>query len=93
MRNNNWQNPYMLVPSTPGTFSFWPMPVLTQAADKEQDFHFSLKVQSPDYEVLNHFFTITTVSKFHSPHSYALNRTYKLPDLYLFPPGEAEQNG
>jgi competence protein ComFB len=93
MRNNNWQNPYTMVPSTPGTYSFWPMPVITQAAEKEQDFHYSIKIQSPDYEVLNHFFTITSVSKFHSPNSYALNRTYKLPDLYLFPPGEAEQNG
>jgi competence protein ComFB len=93
MRNNNWQNPYEMVPSTPGTYSFWPMPVLTQDAEKQQDFNFSIKVQSPDYEVLTHFFTITSISKVHSPHLYALNRTYKMPDLYLFPPGEAEQNG
>jgi competence protein ComFB len=92
MRNNNWQNPYTMVKSTPGTYSFWPMPVITQSADISCDFKYSIKVQSPDYEVLSHFFTITSVSKFHSPHSYALNRTFKLPDLYLFPPGEAEQN-
>jgi competence protein ComFB len=69
------------------------MPVLTQDADKSEDFKFSIKVQSPDYEVLTHFFTITSISKVHSPHLYALNRTFKMPDLYLFPPGEAEQNG
>nr|AGS53818.1 hypothetical protein [uncultured bacterium contig00054] len=93
MRNSNWQNPYRMVKSTAGAFSFWPMPLLTDNADVAQDFKYSIKVQSPDYEVLNHFFTITSVSRFHAPHSYALNRTYKLPDLYLFPPGEAEQNG
>jgi competence protein ComFB len=93
MRNSNWQNPYTIVQSTPGTFSFWPMPVITDTADITQEFKYSIKVNSPDYEVLNHFFNITSVSKYHAPHSYALNRTYKLPDMYLFPPGEAEQNG
>jgi competence protein ComFB len=93
MRNNNWQNPYMMVPSTPGAYSFWPAPVIADAPDISKDFKFSIRVNSPDYESLNHFFNITAISKFHTPHSYALNRTFKLPDLYIFPPGEAEQNG
>jgi competence protein ComFB len=92
MRNNNWLNPYTIIPSTPGAYSFWPIPIPTDVPDLEKIFHFSLKVNSPDYEILNHFFSIIIVSKFHNPNSYALNRTYKLPDLYLFPPGEAEQN-
>jgi competence protein ComFB len=92
MRNNNWQNPYTMVTSTPGSFSFWPEPVAAKAPDMTCDFKFSLKVNSPDYELLNHFFNITSISKFHAPNSYALNRTFKLPDLYLFPPGEGEQN-
>jgi len=92
MRNNNWQNPYTMVSSTPGSYSFWPAPITAEATDIEKSFKFLIKVHSPDYEILNHFFTITCVSKFHSPDSYALNRTFKLPDLYLFPPGEGEQN-
>jgi len=31
-------------------------------------------------------------SRFHNPQSYALNRTFKLPDLYIFPPGKDEMN-
>jgi competence protein ComFB len=92
MRNNNWQNPYTINSSTPGAYSFWPMPVITDGADIKQEFKYAIKVTSADFEVLNHFFNIESVSKYHAPHSYALNRTYKLPDLYLFPPGEAEQN-
>jgi len=92
MRNNNWQNPYTMVASTPGAFSFWPAPVIADAQDREKTFKFSIKVNSPNYELLNHFFSISSVSKFHSPNSYALNRSFKLPDLYLFPPGESEQN-
>jgi competence protein ComFB len=93
MRNNNWQNPYTINPSTPGTYSFWPMPVTSEKSDITREFKYLIKVNSPDYEVLNHFFNITSVSKLHAPHSYNLNRTFKMPDLYLFPPGEAEQNG
>jgi competence protein ComFB len=93
MRNNNWQNPFTMVSSTPGAFSFWPAPISAENAGIEKEFKFSLKVHSPDYEILNHFFSITTTSKYHSPDSYALNRTFKLPDLYIFPPGEAEING
>jgi len=92
MRNNNWQNPYTMVSSTPGAFSFWPAPVPADNTDISKEFTYSLRVNSPDYETLVHFFNISSISKFHTPHSYTLNRTFKLPDLYIFPPGEAEQN-
>jgi len=92
MRNSNWQNPFKMIPSTPGVFSFWPAPIEADIPDLTKEFKFTLKVSSPDYEPLNHFFNINSTSKFHNPQSYALNRTFKLPDLYLFPPGEAEMN-
>jgi len=92
MRNTNWQNPFTMVPSTPGAFSFWPEPITADAPDITKEFMFSLRVHSPDYEPLNHFFSITATSKFHNPQSYALNRTFKLPDLYIFPPGNDEMN-
>ncbi|MDR2542243.1 MAG: late competence development ComFB family protein [Treponema sp.] len=92
MRNNNWQNPYKMVSSTPGTFSFWPAQVTAVAPEITQEFKFSIRVNSPDYETLNHFFNLSATSKFHNPQSYALNRTFKLPDLYLFPPGDPEMN-
>jgi competence protein ComFB len=92
-RNNNWQNPYTIVSSTPGVFSFWPAPIVTTTVDVSKNIKFSIKVTSPDYEVLNHHFDITSISRNLGPNSQTLNRSYKLPDLYLFPPGEAEQNG
>jgi competence protein ComFB len=91
MRNNNWQNPYTMVSVTPGAYSFWPAPVPGDIPDVTKNFNFSIKVTSPDYEPLNHFFTVSSICKFHTPHSYALNRTLKLPDLYIFPPGEDDE--
>jgi len=91
MRNSNWQNPFRLVPSTPGAFSFWPLPLPAVAPDVVKDFKFSVRINSPDYEPVIHFFNISATSKFHNPQSYALNRTYKLPDLYIFPPAAGEE--
>jgi competence protein ComFB len=91
MRNNNWQNPYTMVASTPGVFSFWPAQIIADNPEVTQDFKFSLRVTSPDYETMTHFFNITSTSKFHTSQSYALNRTYKLPDLYIFPPGSGDE--
>ncbi|MDR0290988.1 MAG: late competence development ComFB family protein [Treponema sp.] len=94
MRNSNWQNPFTLIANTPGTFTFWPAPVPADAPDLHLSFEYSLKVESPQYEPLTHFFKIPVVSSLPAfQSSYTLDRTFKLPDLYLFPPGEAEQNG
>ncbi|MCL2762507.1 MAG: late competence development ComFB family protein [Treponema sp.] len=94
MRNRNWQNPFTLITNTPGAFTFWPAPVPTEAIEMHRIFEFSLKVESPQYEPMIHFFKIPTVSTIITAHSsYSTDRTFKLPDLYLFPPGEAEQNG
>jgi competence protein ComFB len=92
MRNNNWQNPFMMVSSTPGAFSFWPAPITADSPETTREFHLSVKVKTEGFEPLNHFFTISATSKFHNPQSYALNRTFKLPDLYIFPPGDDEMN-
>ena len=92
MRNNNWQNPYTMVASTPGVYSFWPAQIIAENPDVTTDFKFSLKITSPDYEQMTHFFNISSTSKFHTSQSYALNRTYKLPDLYIFPPGANDED-
>jgi competence protein ComFB len=95
MRNTNWQNPYTISPITPGTFSFWPAPLPCETPDMHNIFQYSIRIDHPDYEPLTHFFNVAVVSKFSTPfyHLSNMDRTYKLPDLYIFPPGEAELNG
>jgi len=93
MRNTNWQNPYTLVANTPGTFTFWPAPVPAAMVDTHQIFEYSINIESRKYDTLTHFFKIPAVSAFQNDTTYFMNRTFKLPDLYLFSPGEAEQNG
>jgi competence protein ComFB len=39
---------------------------------------------------LQHFFQISRVSENQVADSFSMQRTYKIPDLYLFPPGGDE---
>jgi competence protein ComFB len=94
MRNTNWQNPFTLITNTPGTFTFWPAPIPTDTVDTHRSIEYVLKIESEQYETLTHYFRIPAVSTLQGMYaSYSLDRTFKLPDLYLFHPGEAEQNG
>jgi len=93
MRNMNWQNPFTLVENTPGTYTFWPAPVPAKAADERRTFEYSIKIESPQYETLTHFFKIPVISCVQNSSSFSQDRTFKLPDLYLFNPEETEKNG
>jgi competence protein ComFB len=87
MKDKNWQNPYSLIPSTGGVFTFWPKPVTAQEINIPKVFEFTIRINAADYAELNHVFSIPVISDSANP-SFSLARTYKLPNLYLFPPGE-----
>ena len=93
MKDGNWQNPCSIVPNTEGTFSFWPAGVEASNVNENMIFEYSLRVESGEFETLIHFFDVPVISEIQAASSFTLNRTFKIPDLYMFPPGEAEQNG
>jgi competence protein ComFB len=91
MIDPNWQNPYRLIPNTAGTFTFWPKPKGAEKAGLEKTFTFSISIQAEGFEPLQHFFSIPVISEELVQTSYSMQRTYKIPDLYLFPPGNDEE--
>jgi competence protein ComFB len=93
MKDGNWQNPCTLVPNTEGMFTFWPVSIPADAVDEHKVFEYSIKVRASQFDTLIHFFKIAAISEIQTTGSFAMNRTFKLPDLYMFPPGEAEKNG
>jgi len=92
MKDSNWQNPCTLVANTEGTFTFWPNSIPADAVNIHQVFEFTIKVESSEYETLNHFFKIPVISDSQSASTFSLVRTVKLPDLYLFPPGNDDDD-
>jgi competence protein ComFB len=87
MKDKNWQNPYTLIPNTNGTFTFLPKPVPAATAGTRGVFQYTIKITSPDFSELDHVFSIPVISE-RTSSTFSLTRTFKLPDLYLFPPGE-----
>jgi competence protein ComFB len=90
MKDTSWQNPCLLVSNTEGTFTFWPASVPADAEGSRNIFEYSIRTEAPEFETLNHFFKIPVISEIQSASSYSMGRTFKLPDLYMFPPGEEE---
>ena len=92
MKDGNWQNPYHIVPNTEGNYSFWPAADLASEPNKHKIFEYNLKVTAKGFETLIHYFKIPVASEIQPVGSFTLSRTFKLPDLYMFPPGECEQS-
>jgi competence protein ComFB len=90
MKDENWQNPYSMVSNTAGTFTFWPAPISAEARGLHKIFEYSVKIEAPDFETLNHRFSVPVMSELLSSLSFSMDRTFKLPDLYMFPPGDEE---
>ena len=93
MNEGNWQNPCRLVSNVEGNYSFLPAPVKASKADVPEIFQYTIRVSAPEFETMTHFFKIPVKSEIPQADSFALDRTFKLPDLYMFPPGEAEKSG
>jgi competence protein ComFB len=93
MKDANWQNPCQIVPNTEGNFTFWPDVVDAEEAGVRTVFGFSLTIKSPGMETIEHFFNIPVTSEVRAASAFTLERVFRLPDIYMFEPGEAEQNG
>jgi competence protein ComFB len=88
MKNRNWENPCTLVANTQGTFTFWPESISAGATHILEDFEYSVRIEANGFEAVNHFFKIPIASETEEVESFSMDRTFKLPDIYLFPPGE-----
>jgi competence protein ComFB len=93
MKNGNWQNPCRTVRNTEGNFSFWPAVDTASDINKHKIFEYILRVSASGFETLTYVFKIPVASEILTAGSFTMDRTFKLPDLYMFPPGEAEKNG
>lgn len=92
MLDANFQNPYRLVANTAGTFSFWPKPIKADAEGMEKKFEFAVAAAAPGLDELRHHFELTLVSEHEAATSFSMQRTFKIQDLYLFPPGDEQDD-
>ncbi len=91
MVDPNWQNPFILAGATGGTFIFWPSSVPAGPAEAERKFVFEVKVEVPGLEPLSHFIELDLSPERSARKDFSLQRVRKVPDLYLFPEGQTEE--
>jgi competence protein ComFB len=87
MVNNNWQNPCPILKRTAGVYTFWPAPVWAEAASETRIFKYSVIIRSEGMETLQHHFELPVMSALTAEDLFHLDKTFKLPDLFLFPVG------
>ncbi|WP_028973762.1 late competence development ComFB family protein [Spirochaeta cellobiosiphila] len=83
--DDNWLNPYEMVPSTAGTYTFWPYPVKAAYAGQSKTFSFEIKVEDDRFEPLYHYFDLTIEAKDTFLEFFQINESYKIKDLTIFP--------
>lgn len=90
MIDDTWENPYLVVKSTRGSFSFMPRPVPAVKDNEKRLFSMELRVKKEGFEELNRFFDLTLESEKDIKTSYNIELTYKTEPLYLFPEEKEE---
>jgi competence protein ComFB len=91
MVDPNWQNPFVLAGATGGTFIFWPRPQQASRGDGEKNFVFEVKVEVPGLESLSHYIEVDIEPERNMRLDFSLQRVLKVPDLYLFPEGQGDE--
>jgi competence protein ComFB len=91
MLDPNWQNPFVLAGATGGTFIFWPKPKPAAADSGELKFTFEIKVEVPGLEGLSSFVELSLNPERSARLDFSLQRVHKVPDLYLFPEGQSDE--
>ncbi len=82
--DNTWQNPFTIVKSTKGSYTFMPAPVAADEENEERVFKFELRIEDDRYDPVNHFFEIKLKSEKNIVTTFSIERTQKIAGLYLF---------
>jgi competence protein ComFB len=85
MLDKSWQNPYLLIEQTAGTYLFWPYPVSAESLKESRVFEFEIYIDEKGYDELHHFFEMELTPEEKVNDVLHMEKTYKVEDIYLFP--------
>lgn len=84
MVDGRWPNPYQVVGNTPGTYLFWPKPIVSAGPKEKRCFEFCLEVADSRYEPFSHYFTLELESEI-PRYNKDYIKEYTVPDLFILP--------
>jgi hypothetical protein len=85
--NHLWDNPYTISYKTPGTYTFWPFPVLASELGEKRIFNFYIHADREGYDSIHYHFKLGLVSDASVKRELDVESCHTLPDLYLFSRG------
>lgn len=85
--NHLWDNPYTISYKTPGTYTFWPFPVLASELGEKRIFNFYIHADREGYDSIHYYFKLGLVSDASVKRELDVESCHTLPDLYLFSRG------
>ncbi|MFO7848697.1 MAG: late competence development ComFB family protein [Spirochaetia bacterium] len=88
MIDYTWQNPYFVVESIQGNFTFFPRPVEANDAGEKRHFNFEICIEAEGFSPFKHYFELELVSSDTVIRTFNVQNTFKVGELYLFPEDE-----
>jgi competence protein ComFB len=85
MKTGNWQNPFTILQHTAGSFSFLPESIKAEKQGLRKNFIYSITVETEGLEKMVHHFEVPVQSEYAIEAAFSLQRSYNLPDLFMFP--------
>lgn len=86
--HHSWDNPFIIDPHTPGTFTFWPKPVSAAKTDMRKVFSFEVMVNEEGFDPIRYYFEVASTSESVIRTAVNTDHSQFLPDLHLFPAGD-----
>ena len=84
MVDKTWSNPYNLVRSTKGVYSFWVKSVPAKKSGQREYFTFSLEIKAEGYSDMVHHFEVPIMSEDEVRSTLDSTYTLKIKDLVIF---------
>ena len=84
MVDKTWTNPYNLVPSTKGVYSFWVKSVPAEKSGEREYFKFSIEIKAEGYSDTVYHFEVPIMSEDRVRDTLDSTYTLKIKDLVIF---------
>src|SRR6056297_1584244 len=85
MIDYTWQNPYFVVESTRGNFTFLPRPIKAEKEGEPGDFSFEVRIEPEGFTPIYHYIELSLNAEGEMKQKFSMHHTHKTGELYLFP--------
>lgn len=84
MMDRSWQNPYFIVRSTRGSFSFWPKPVKAARRGEKRTFCYEIRAELEGFKTIKHFIEFSLQAEDAYTNTFSMEHAQKIGNLHLF---------